>query len=174
MEFRKGLIADAGRIAELVNSAYRGESSRLGWTTEADLLGGQRTDMNEVSGLIGRDESFFILCEREGDLIASVHLERNGESASLGMLAVKPELQGKGIGKLLLLEAEREAVESWGVGKMRMAVIAFRHELIEFYERRGYRPTGLFAPFPADPKFGIPKVPDLSFEWLEKPVGGSS
>lgn len=173
-EFREASDADAASIAALVNSAYRGDSSRVGWTTEADFLGGQRTDLDEVSGLIGKKDSLFILCEREGGLIASVHLQREGDAAQLGMLAVKPELQGKGVARLLLHEAEKIAAELWGAAKMRMAVITFRHELMEYYERRGYRRTGRFEPFPADPKFGIPKVPDLRFEWLEKPTDPSA
>src|SRR4051794_13241714 len=42
--FREAGPADLGAIVALVESAYRGESSRAGWTTEADLLDGQRTD----------------------------------------------------------------------------------------------------------------------------------
>ncbi len=174
IEFRKGLLGDAGKIAELVNSAYRGESSKLGWTTEADLLGGQRTDIAEVSALLNRADSLFILCEKEGGLVASVHLERCGEEALLGMLAVKPGLQGKGLGKRLLLEAERKAIESWGARRMRMAVLTFRQELIEYYQRRGYVRTGRFEAFPEDPRLGIPKVNGLRFEWLEKAVRNRS
>lgn len=169
-EFRKGLARDAGEIAALVNSSYRGESSKTGWTTEAHLLGGQRTDAAEVSGLMEKTGSIFILCMTESGLTASVHLEHCGNDAHLGMLAVKPDLQGRGIGKRLLDEAERTAIESWGVNRMKMAVLTFRAELIQFYERRGYRRTGIFRPFPEDPKFGIPKVRDLRFEWLEKPL----
>ncbi len=170
MEFRKGGIADAGRIADLVNSAYRDESSKLGWTTEADLIGGQRTDAGEVKTLIGEKDSIFILCMSGDELIASVHVERQDDHAIIGMLTVKPDLQGKGIGKRLLDEAEKRADEAWKVGKFRMAVLTFRDSLIEFYERRGYRRTGLYEPFPSDPKFGIPKVSGLRFEWLEKHV----
>lgn len=168
IEFRKALIDDAGEIVRLVNSAYRGESSKRGWTTEADLLGGQRTDIDEVSRLIDAEGSLFLLCIQAGSLVGSVHLEQEVHGAKLGMLAVKPELQGRGIGRGLLLQAEKAALAVWGVDKTRMAVLTFRTELIEYYGRRGYSRTGCFEDFPVDPKFGIPKVSGLCFVWLEK------
>ena len=171
-EIRCGVKADAGEIASLVNSAYRGESGKRGWTTEADHLGGQRTDTGEVSRLIDSSGSLFLLCIEAGSLVGSIHLEQCGEDARLGMLAVRPDRQGGGIGRRLLNEAERAAVKAFGAGKIRMAVLTFRTELIAYYERRGYSRIGHFEDFPADPKFGIPKVAGLRFEWLEKPSKG--
>ncbi|MHB1301518.1 MAG: GNAT family N-acetyltransferase [Burkholderiales bacterium] len=171
-EIRYGVKADAGEIASLVNSAYRGESGKCGWTTEADHLGGQRTDTGEVSRLIESVGSFFLLCIEAGTLVGVIHLEQCGEDAKLGMLAVRPDRQGSGFGRRLLIEAERTAVKAFGAGKIKMAVLTFRTELIAYYKRRGYSRTGHFEDFPADPKFGIPKVSGLRFEWLEKPVRG--
>lgn len=168
--FRRAVYEDARQIAALVNSAYRGESSKAGWTTEADLLGGQRTDVEEVSALISKADSMILLCFDGRDLIASVHLEKHRDAARLGMLAVKPMMQGGGIGKRMLAETEKSASKNWGGGKLKMAVLTFRAELIAFYERRGYRRTGIISAFPDDPKFGIPKVSGLNFEWLEKDV----
>ncbi len=174
IDFRIGLIADSPGIVGLVNSAYRGQSSKAGWTTEADLLGGQRTDVSEVSGLLSAQGSMFLLGLASGELVASVHLERAADAAKIGMLAVKPQLQGRGVGKELLEAAENAAIEAWQVKLARMAVLTNRSELIAFYERRGYRRTGCYEDFPADPKFGIPKVSGLRFEWLEKALSPPS
>ncbi len=166
--FRKARIDEAGQIAALVNSAYRGESSRAGWTTEADFLDGQRTDLEEISGLIGKAASLILLCLDGNDLIGSVHLEKSADAACLGMLAINPQLQGRGVGKMLLTEAESMATDAWHSDKMKMAVITIRPELIAYYERRGYRRTGVHKVFPADICFGIQKVKGLKLEWLEK------
>lgn len=159
---------DAGQIAALVNSAYRGEASKQGWTTEADLLAGLRIDTEEILRLISRDESILLLCKTETELIGSVHLQKQAEQVCLGMLAVSPPLQGKGIGKQLLLAAELAAQENWAVTKSVMSVISCRNELIAFYERRGYRRTGVSKAFPMNPELWTPKVADLRLEILEK------
>lgn len=168
LSFRKATREDAAQIAALVNSAYRGESSKQGWTTEADILGGQRTDETEIAQLIAAPDSIMLLCFQADALIGSVHLERTETGAYLGMFTVKPTLQSRGIGKRFLDAAERSVQTEWGATQIVMAVITLRTELIAFYERRGYRRTGRFEPFPTDPKFGIPKVSDLRFELLEK------
>lgn len=171
--FRRAIAADAEAIAALVNSAYRGDSSRAGWTTEADLLGGQRTDAEEIAQLIVREGSALLLCLRAGELIGSVHVGRvDDATAYLGMLVIKPVLQGQGLGRCLMEEAERFARTEWGAARMQMQVITMRPELIAWYERRGYLRTGEIRPFPAtDPRFGLPKVAGLQFEVLEKSFG---
>ena len=40
---------DIPALDKLVNSAYRGDSSKKGWTTEADLLDGSRTDEDAIN-----------------------------------------------------------------------------------------------------------------------------
>jgi GNAT superfamily N-acetyltransferase len=159
---------DAGQIAALVNSVYRGESSKQGWTTEADLLDGLRTNAEEILRLISTDDSMLLLCRAEAELIGSVHLQKQAEQVWLGMLAVRPSLQGRGIGKRLLEAAEQAAQEAWAVNKSVMSVISCRNELIEFYERRGYRRTGVSKAFPVNPALWIPKVAGLRLEILEK------
>lgn len=159
---------DAGQIAALVNSAYRGESSKQGWTTEADLLVGLRTDKAEILRLISTDDSIFLLCKDQQELIGSVHLHRQAEQVYLGMLAVNPLLQGRGTGKQLLEAAEQVAQEIWTVNKSIMSVIACRHELIAFYGRCGYRRTGVSKEFPVNPELWTPKVANLRLEILEK------
>lgn len=159
---------DAEQIAALINSAYRGESSQQGWTTEADLLAGLRTDMEEILQLISSDDSMLLLCKVEAELVGSVHLQKQAEQVCLGMLAVNPPLQGGGIGKQLLEAAEQAAKQNWGVNKSVMSVISCRSELIAFYERRGYRRTGVSKSFPVKPELWMPKVGGLRLEILEK------
>lgn len=167
--FRFATKADVLAIVALVESAYRGDSSRTGWTTEADFLDGQRTDQESVRELIQTPNNRIILCFRNSELLASAHLERLGDSAYFGMFAVQPALQGSGIGRAVLAEAERVACEEWRCHTMQMTVISIRAELIAWYERRGYRRTGVFKPFPyGDERFGIPKRDDLRFEVLTK------
>ncbi|MFF4381263.1 GNAT family N-acetyltransferase [Kitasatospora sp. NPDC001547] len=167
--FRPAVPADVPALVALVESAYRGDASRAGWTTEADLLDGRRTDSEAVTAAVGHPEGLVVLAERDGELLACCQLERRGERAYFGMFSVRPGLQGGGIGRAVLAEAERVAAEEWGVGAMEMTVIEQRAELIAWYERRGFRRTGEFSPFPyGDERFGIPLRPDLRFAHLVK------
>lgn len=168
LTFRPAIMADVERIVALVNSAYRGESSRAGWTTEADLLAGQRTDAEEVGNLISSADSIILLCMNGEEMIGSVHLQHGKHVAYLGMLVIQPGMQGRGTGKKLMQAAEATAIKMWGVDKMLMYVITLRHELIAFYQRRGYRRTGKVKDFPQDVRFGIPEVAGLKIELLEK------
>ena len=168
LTFRRAGAADVDRIVALVNSAYRGESSRQGWTTEADLLDGQRTHHNEVLRLIAAENSLILLGFRGAELVGCVHLEKVGDSAYFGMFAIRPGLQGQGIGKQVMRMAEDLARREWGVDKMLMTVITLRPELIAFYERREYRRTGELRPFPEMPELGSPRVAGLQLEVLAK------
>jgi len=153
----------------LVNSAYRGESSKKGWTTEADLLGGIRTDQKSMQALIQKPGSVMLTASDEFNrLVACVYLQQQGHQLYLGMLTVAPDIQAKGIGKQLLLAGEKYAREI-GCISVIMTVIDIRHELIDWYKRKGYQSTGETKPFPADPAFGIPKQP-LQFIVLEKKI----
>lgn len=172
LRFRRATAADIPAIVALVESAYRGEASRAGWTTEADLLDGRRTGADDVGECIHRPHSAILLAERGAgghDLLACAHIAIEDGAGYFGMFSVRPTLQGGGIGKALLAEAERVARDEWRLPTMRMTVIDLRAELIAFYERRGYRRTGITRPFPyGDERFGVPKRPDLRFEVLEK------
>ena len=167
--FRAATVADVMAIVALVESAYRGDSSRKGWTTEADFLDGQRVDVAGVAEVIGTPGSRVLLAERDGLLLACCHMERQGDACYFGMFSVQPDLQGSGFGKMMMNEAERIARDEYKCAQMKMTVISIRDELIAWYERRGYHRTGVFKPFPyGDERFGIPKRDDLRFELLVK------
>ena len=171
LAFRVATPADVDAIVALVESAYRGDASRQGWTTEADFLDGQRTDPAGVAALLGKEESRVLLAEREGALLACCHVEKQDDVGYFGMFSVAPRLQGGGVGGALLAEAERIARTSWFCQRMEMTVIDIRDELIAWYERRGYARTGVKKPFPyGDARFGLPKRDDLRFEILSKPL----
>ena len=169
LTFRNATTADVPLLVELVTSAYRGESSRSGWTTEADLLEGNRIVPGVLLADIARPRSRILLAERDGTLLGCAHVAEEDGAGYFGMFAVRPGLQGAGMGRAILAEAERVAGEDWALPLMRMTVIDLRVELIEWYERRGYRRTGQTRPFPGtDPRFGLPLRDDLRFAVLEK------
>jgi GNAT superfamily N-acetyltransferase len=184
--FRLATPADIGAIVALVESAYRGDVSRKGWTTEADLLDGQRTDPMSVAELLAKPGCSILLGECGAaligadligaaligsDLVACANIERRGDVGYFGMFSVRPDAQGTGLGRAMLAEAERIARSDWKCTEMHMTVISVRDELIAWYERRGYRRTGIYSPFPyGDERFGIPKRDDLRFELLVKPL----
>lgn len=171
LDFRFAGGADVDAVVALVESAYRGEASRAGWTTEADLLDGRRTGPDEIALLLADPDSRLLLAGRAGELLASAHVRRDRQHAHFGMFAVRPGLQGSGIGRAVLAEAERIARDEWGCTDMDMTVIVQRDALIAWYERRGYRRTGEYSPFPyGDARFGIPRRDDLRFERLTKPL----
>ena len=169
IRFRDATADDVPALVALVTSAYRGDVSRQGWTTEADLLDGPRIAPEVLLRDIARARSRVVVAERAGALLACAHLAEEDGAGYFGMFSVRPDLQGAGLGKRLLAETERIAREDWGLPAMRMTVIDLRDELIAFYERRGYRRTGIHKAFPyGDPRYGIPRRDDLRFEVLEK------
>ncbi|MET7286527.1 GNAT family N-acetyltransferase [Streptomyces sp. NPDC005573] len=171
LAFRDAVDTDVDALVALVESAYRGDASRAGWTTEADILEGQRTDPEGVLQVIKSPGSRLLTVEQDGRIVACCQLEHRGDHAYFGMFAVSPALQGAGVGKAVMAEAERRAREEWAVSEMHMTVISVRDDLIAWYERRGYRRTGTMTPFPyGDERFGIPQRDDLQFELLVKPL----
>lgn len=160
---------NAKAISEFVNSAFRGETSKKGWTTEADLLDGQRTDPKSLEVVLKDEKNSVLLFLLKNELLGCVLLQKRIDRAYLGMLTVKPERQDSGIGKVILKTAEDWVVTNWNTYKIEMTVIQKRIELIAWYERRGYKWTGARLPFPySDIRCGLPKVKDLEFVVLEK------
>lgn len=170
MHLEPATPADLAALHILIESAYRGDSARAGWSHEADLLDGQRTDDAALGAMLADSEQhLFIL--RDGDsLRACVALTGKSEGrAYLGLLTVDPQRQAGGLGRMILAAAEDHARADLGATTIEMTVIAQRAELVAWYERRGYALTGERRPFPAtDPRFGLPRRNDLEFVVLEK------
>ncbi len=172
MRWRKAILDDAAALEALIESAYRGDASRAGWTTEADLLGGNRTSIDMLLSTLKDDDQTILACDDADGLLATVTVERRDGYGYIGAVSVRPTCQGQGIGRDLLAQAERVIREEWRLERARMTVIAQRPELIGWYARRGYRDTSETAPFPyGDARFGAPKRDDLYFIILEKTLG---
>ena len=172
--FQKAEISDASAIAQLINSAYRGETSRKGWTTEADLLEGLRTTTKEVAQIIKREDAFMLIGTHNNEIVATICCEwqaiGGSNTAHFGMIAVKPSLQNKGHGKQMIAAAEALTRREWRVVGFTMTVISLRHTLIAFYEKLGYQRTGEFKDFPVNPEMWQPKVEGLNLQYLAKLV----
>lgn len=166
--FRTAVAADVPAIRALVESAYRGDSARGGWTHEADLLGGERTSEAEVAAVVADPAQRIVLAEQDGRIVGSVAItSRPPARCYLGMLAVSPSLQAAGLGRRLIAAAEDEARRTFGATVMEMTVIHLRPELIAYYERRGYARTGEIRPFP----YPLPEAPGLQMVVLERLLG---
>lgn len=163
MQIQPATEDEVESVVALVESAYRGDSSRVGWTTEADLLDGQRTDVAEVRAMVP-----YLLLAIDEELVGCCVLEPRDGHGYFGMFAVRPGSQRGGVGTALLAAAEQRAV-SLGLDSVQMSVLTARAELIAYYERRGYARTGQTKPFPyGDERFGLPRRDDLVFAVLTK------
>ncbi|MHB9103197.1 MAG: GNAT family N-acetyltransferase [Sulfuricella sp.] len=167
-KFRTANESDATAIAELVNEAYRPELGAAGWTHESELVSGNRTTPSQVAETISRPNSVILVGLKDSGIVACVHVEKEGGNSHIGMLAVKPALQGAGAGKQMLAQAERYAHEIFGSEKFIMVVVSSRSELISFYLRRGYHQTGSVISYPPLAGAGTPKHAGLKIEVLEK------
>lgn len=168
---RRATPGDDVAVTALVESAYRGEASRAGWTTEADLIDGQRVDVDMVAQILADPAAVvLVLVDADGGPVACCELrEGDGDGATFGMFAVSPTRQGAGLGDRLLRAAEQLVIDEWGASSLRLSVIDLRTELIAWYQRRGYRPTGSVRPFPyGEERFGRPRRDDLHFMVMEK------
>ena len=160
-------IDDTPRLLHLINNAYRGEEAKKGWTHEANLIDGtKRTDKASLKKLIQKPNAVILKYQQEQKIVGCVYLEKKGSKIYLGMLSVSPEIQTQGIGKKLLKAADDYAKQN-GCNAIEMTVISVRKELIEWYERNGFKDTGTKEPFPDDGKFGKPRQ-RLEFIYLEK------
>ena len=162
-------VSDAPALLALVHSAYRGEGSRVGWTTEADLLDGPRLTAELLLAELAEEaNTVLVMADAEGLLACATVTDRGGDLAYFGMFAVRPRAQGGGIGSAMLDAAEAHA-RGRGKTVMEMTVIRQRVDLIAWYARRGYAPTGARRPFPyGDERYGLPRRDDLEFAVLRK------
>ena len=171
LTYRRATPSDVSPVLSLVRSAYRGEASRDGWTTEADLLADDRIDESGVLGKINEaDGAVLVAHDEEGVLVSCCELlKRDDTLAYFGMFAVDPKRQAGGIGRQVLAYAESYTKETWGIKKLEMSVIWTREELISWYVRRGYVKTDKTAPFPYHGLVnGKALRDDLHFVILEK------
>ena len=162
--------ADISALKNLLNQAYRGESSKQGWTTEADIIAGDtRTDEADLEKVMRHAGSIFLIYSKENRIIGCVNLKKEGKRLYLGMFSVSPQLQGRGIGKKILYAAEEYAGQVQ-CEVIYMSVVSVRKELLDWYIRHGYYDTGETKPFPEDGLTGKHLQP-LEFMILEKVVG---
>ena len=165
----KATLQDISSLNILINSAYRGETSKKGWTTEAHLLAGKRTTEEELTAIILDPKNTFLKFTENDKIIGSVLLVEKEHQLYVGMLTVSPELQNSGIGKKMLAEAEIHA-KTLGLSTLSMTVVSVRAELIAWYKRHGYEDTGEREPFPSsDIHINISDQP-LEFIYLEKRI----
>lgn len=170
MTIRDANPADIPALHRLIESAYRGEASRAGWTTEADLLDGQRTDPEDLADILADPQQAMLTAWRGGDLLGCVLIADRGEGTGyFGMLSVSPTLQAGGLGRRLVEAAHAALAGRFGARRVRISVFPQRETLIAWYRRLGYAPTGETLPFPyGDPRFGLPLRDDLHFIVMER------
>lgn len=159
---------DIPSIKNLLNSAYRGESSRQGWTTEAHLIAGEvRTDEKALHDVLEKDESVILkYTSLANEIWGCVNLQKQGDKLYLGMFSVQPQSQGAGIGKQLLQAADEYAIYMHCTC-IYFTVISARTELINWYKRHGFIDTGKRTPFVEDGLTGKHLQP-LEFMVMEK------
>jgi GNAT superfamily N-acetyltransferase len=169
--YRVAIEADCDSLATLVNISYRGELSKQGWTNENEFVDGPRTDADAISAMIKADKSIILVFFGATDKVLKgcVYLRDKSEikTAYLGMLTVRPDLQGKGYGDFILSVAEKYAFNNWNVEYAELTVVLQRTELVAYYTRRDYVDTGEREVFPTT-KFGHPKRKDLAFCTMRK------
>lgn len=166
---RDAVPADIPVLHRLIESAYRGEASRAGWTTEADLLDGQRTDPDDLADILADPKQALLTACRGGELVGCVLIADRGEGTGyFGMLSISPTLQGGGLGRQLVEAAHAALKDRFDARRVRISVFPQRETLVAWYRRLGFRMTGDTLPFPyGDPRFGVPKRDDLYFVVME-------
>lgn len=161
----KACYHQAQAISDLINQTYRGG---IGWTTEAAIIQGDRTDRREIEAALAHPDAFFFVVNQPFMLASCIYVAKENEHAYIGFLSVHPSLQQQGFGKYMLEQAEVFAYHAMQVRRFSMFVVSQRPELIAFYQRRGYRLTGQVDAYPLH--LGVPKTSDLTIDYLEKVV----
>ena len=157
----------AQEICDLINLAYRGDQ---GWTSEGHLISGPRSPLEEALGYIQAPDAHLLVSVDQGRILGCICIEAKQAVAHIGYFAVHPELQGQGLGKAILRQAEEYAYQQLGLHISRLLVIPNREELIDYYVRRGYTRTGILEPFPFHRNVGSPVIADLQVEQLDKHI----
>lgn len=165
--FRFALKYDAEEISRLVNDAYRPKSNSQGWTHEAELISGDRINAQQIEKLLQPKSSILLACLSE-KIIACVHVENSADHVYIGMLACEQNYQGQGIGKEMLFQAEQYAFAHFKAKLFKMKILSSRPELLDFYQRRGYRLSGEVEEFHSNENVGFALVTGLKIIGLEK------
>lgn len=166
---RAATAADIPALHALIEGAYRGDAARVGWTHEADLLDGQRTDPGQLAAILADPANTMLVVEAADAITGCVLVSCRGTHAYLGLLSVRADAQASGLGRALLAAAEARGRDALGHDRIEMTAIRQRPELIAYYERRGYAMTGRTEPFPyGDAGFGLPRRNDLVLEVMQK------
>ncbi len=167
---------EAASLAGLVNDAYRATGPVKGWTSEAHLLGGQRIDGDMLREMLARDDSLILQAHVAGALCGCIHLEKAPPAGvELGLFAIRPDLQGRGLGRSVIAHAEHWAAAHWGARHAEITVIDLRRDLVAWYQRMGYDFTGERRVFPyGDERFGVAKRSDLAFAVMRKVLPGAT
>ena len=158
-------LNDAARVCELLNLAYRGAE---GWTTESALVEGDRCNESDIISDIKSPNNYLLVYKTNDIIQACISVQKNDNRAYIGSFAVNPKLQDSGIGKAVLNLAEQYAIANFQPEQFIMVVLSSRTELIQYYERRGYRRNGNIKEYPMHLNVGVPLTPDLTIEELTK------
>lgn len=174
---RQAVPADIPTLVALLDRCYRNDE---GWTNEANLIGGIRTTAEEMQKTLDNDNIYLFVFEnpnQKGEILGCISVDFSPvdgkPSAYIGTFAVAPELQGKGVGNVMLSAVETFAqrhAKTKGLTHLSMSILSHRPELLAYYQRRGYVLTGEKIPFPTDGNNGEPKRDDLFLELLQKPI----
>lgn len=160
---------DIQEISNLINLTYSGYSGKKGWTTEADLLSGQKVTPKAIGEILSNPNKKILVSRGNKLLLGCVFLEKRDKSIYLSALTVNPNFQRKNIGSKLLSSSETFSSLFWKIYNIEMTVLNQRHELLEWYKKRGYKDFGLRLPFPYwNKEMGIPKIGGLEFVVLTK------
>lgn len=165
---RPAAAADLPALHALIERAYRGDAARAGWTHEADLLAGPRTTLAALAAIVADPARAMLIAVEDGVIAAGVEVTVDGALGYLGQLAVEPVRQAGGLGRMMIMAAEARALAA-GATRIELTVVDRRAELIAYYQRRGYAPTGEVRPFPFErPKSG----PPLTLVVLDRTLAG--
>ena len=137
MNVRVATESDFDSLLHLINTAF---------DVERFFKDEDRLDDTKLRNYF--EKGSFLVMDEDGELAASVYVERKGDRAYLGLLSVDPPLQKRGLGRQLTAAAEEFAREM-GARFMDLTVVNLRTELPPIYEKLGYQVTGT-APFPVE------------------------
>jgi ribosomal protein S18 acetylase RimI-like enzyme len=165
---RPANVDDVDALMAMINAAYRPSSENAGWTHESKLVAGPRINRLQLLSAITEAAGVLLVKVSNNSIVACVQIQQQGVDAYIGMLTVSPSEQKIGLGKAMLDYAETYAIAEFSAERLIMVVLSARHELMEFYLRRGYARTGEVRAYPVDSGVGIPKTAGLMIETLAK------